>query len=52
MGKSHRGKNMKGVAKKRGTCPITKRTGVKLIYTRKVGEEIVNVSKQGRDKSS
>jgi hypothetical protein len=51
MGKSHRGKNLIGNQKKRGKCPITNRTGVKLLYSRKVDDKTIEVSKKGRDKS-
>ncbi len=52
MGKSHRGKNLIGNQKNRGKCPITKRTGVKLLYSRKEDDKTLQVSKQGREKSS
>ncbi len=46
MSKNTRGKNLVGVQKKRGKCPICKREGVKLLYTRKEGEETLQVCKQ------
>jgi hypothetical protein len=48
MGKSTRGKNLIGNQKKRGRCPVTNRTGVKLLYTIKEGDKTINVSKQGK----
>lgn len=38
MGKSVRGKNIKKSGW-RGTCPVCKRTGVKLLWSAKIGDE-------------
>ena len=59
MAKTHRGKGIKhlyvdpkgnthpGVYNNgRGTCPVCGRTGVKLLYSREVGEDTVNVCKR------
>jgi transcription elongation factor Elf1 len=46
MAKANRGRNLVGVQKKRGKCPICNRSGVKLLHTRKEGEKTINVCKQ------
>ncbi len=43
MGKSKRGRNIKKTANWRGTCPVCKRGGVKLLWT-KPGEDGKNVN--------
>lgn len=45
MGKNNRGRNLIGIQKKRGKCPICGRGGVKLLYTRKEGEKTIEVCK-------
>jgi len=40
MSKNHRGKGLKGIpALGRGTCPICKRTGIKVIYETKINDQ-------------
>lgn len=51
MGKNTRGKNIIGVQKKRGTCPVCGRGGVKLLYTKKDGEQTLNVCKHCKSSS-
>ncbi len=50
MGKAHRGKPARseypGAA--RGTCPITKRSGVKLMYEQEVDGQKIRISKVGK----
>lgn len=59
MAKTHRGKGIRHLYvdlkqnvhngeynNGRGTCPICVRTGVKMLYSRKVGENAVNVCKR------
>lgn len=50
MGKAHRGKGLKTeyVKGARGTCPITKRSGVKLLYEHEIDGNKVMISKIGR----
>ena len=48
MGKAHRGRNLKAETVKggRGTCPICKRTGVKVLYEQEANEKKVKVCKR------
>ena len=47
MSKTHRGAGIReNVSKGRGTCPICKRTAIKLYYETKIGEESVKICKQ------
>ena len=50
MSKSHRGRPAKEEYPNanRGTCPVTKRSGVKLLYEAEVDGEKVMVSKAGK----
>jgi hypothetical protein len=46
MSKNHRGKGIVDKYKHgRGTCPICKRTGVKIIYEREIENKKVNICK-------
>ena len=46
MSKNHRGKGIKELKKSgRGTCPVCKRTGIKLLYEKEIQEKKVNVCK-------
>ncbi len=47
MAKNYRGKGLKNVpARGRGTCPICKRTAIKVIYETKVDEATVKTCKE------
>ena len=47
MSKPHRGKSLwETVDKSRGTCPLCKRTGIKLLYEKEFNEKKVNICKQ------
>ncbi len=47
MSKAHRGHGIDELTKKgRGTCPVCKRTGVKLLYEVQVGDKKHEVCKQ------
>ncbi len=47
MAKAHRGAGiLDQVGRGRGTCPICKRTGIKLFYEREANEKKVMVCKQ------
>lgn len=47
MSKAHRGAGIRPQAKLgRGTCPVCKRSGIKLLYEQQVGEKKFNVCKQ------
>ncbi|MCF7913956.1 MAG: hypothetical protein K9L66_02185 [Spirochaetaceae bacterium] len=47
MSKSHRGSGIRELVKQgRGTCPICKRTGIKLMYEHEVKEQKIKVCKQ------
>ena len=50
MSKAHRGTPLKNETPRsgRGTCPITKRTGVKLLYEQEIDGVKVMVSKHGK----
>ncbi len=50
MGKTHRGSNLREEKTKsgRGTCPITKRSGVKLLYEHEVDGKKVMISKSAK----
>ena len=50
MGKAHRGRPARSEfsGSARGTCPITKRSGVKLMYEHEVEGEKIKVSKAGK----
>jgi hypothetical protein len=51
MAKHHRGKGIRNLYNRgRGTCPVCKRTGVKLLYTITRGGEQISVCKRCRDK--
>lgn len=46
MSKNHRGKGIKELVKSgRGTCPICKRTGIKLLYEKDIEGKKINVCK-------
>ena len=46
MSKNHRGKGLKNVPNHgRGTCPVCKRTGIKVIFESKIEENTVKVCK-------
>jgi len=46
MGKTHRGKGLKDqVRQGRGTCPVCKRTGVKVVFEAQVNDKTVKVCK-------
>jgi transcription elongation factor Elf1 len=46
MAKSHRGKGIRSKPKSgRGTCPLCKRTGVKLVYEREVNKVKLTICK-------
>ncbi len=47
MSKAHRGHGIDEYVKKaRGTCPICKRTGIKLLYEYDAGESKITVCKE------
>lgn len=46
MGKSKRGRNIKKTEGWRGTCPVCKRTGVKLLWVKTEGEDTLKVCKR------
>ena len=49
MSKAHRGKGiLDQPAHGRGTCPITKQTGVKLLYQTEVDGQTISISKMAR----
>ncbi len=50
MGKAHRGKPARSEfpGGARGTCPITKRNGVKLMYEHEIDGQKVRISKVGK----
>ena len=50
MSKSHRGRPVRAeyAMANRGTCPITKRSGVKLLYEHELDGKKVMVSKAGK----
>ena len=50
MGKTHRGSNLRDETPKsgRGTCPITRKTGVKLLYEHEIDGKKVMISKSAR----
>lgn len=49
MSKAHRGAGIRStVNKSRGTCPVCKRSGIKLMYEHQIGEQKVNICKQCR----
>ncbi len=49
MSKAHRGKGIKDLkAHGRGVCPVTKQSGVKLLYEQEIDGEKVQISKVGR----
>ncbi len=51
MAKSHRGKGVRGMpASGRSTCPVCKRTGVKVLWEREVDGKKVNVCKRCKPK--
>lgn len=45
MAKNKRGRNIKKTPNWRGTCPICKRTGVKLLWNKVTGNVTINVCK-------
>jgi hypothetical protein len=46
MGKTHRGKGLKDqVSQGRGTCPICKRTAVKVVFEAQVKDKTIKVCK-------
>ncbi len=46
MSKAHRGKGVRGeVSHGRGTCPVCKKTGVKVLYEQEVSGEKVKICK-------
>jgi hypothetical protein len=50
MGKTHRGRPLREETPNgnRGTCPVTKRSGVKLLYEAEIDGKKVMVSKVGK----
>lgn len=47
MSKAHRGAGIRSMVNHgRGTCPICKRSGIKLMYEHQIGEQKVNICKQ------
>lgn len=47
MSKNNRGKGLKTVANRgRGTCPVCKRTGIKVIFESKIEENTVKTCKE------
>lgn len=50
MSKAHRGKGARAeyVRSGRGTCPVTKKTGVKLLYEQEIDGKKVMVSKAAK----
>lgn len=48
MGKTNRGRLFKEEGGTRGTCSVTKRTGVKLLFEHEIDEKKVMISKVGR----
>lgn len=49
MAKPFRGQSLRKLINRgRGTCPVCKRTGVKLLYPYKINGETVNVCKRCR----
>ncbi len=47
MSKSHRGSGIREIVSKgRGTCPVCKRTGIKLLHEHEVNEKKIMVCKQ------
>ncbi|MFN2312476.1 MAG: hypothetical protein ABR590_10550 [Spirochaetia bacterium] len=50
MSKAHRGKGARAefVRSGRGTCPITKKTGVKLLYEQEIDGKKVMISKAAK----
>lgn len=50
MGKTHRGSNLRDERPNsgRGTCPITKKSGVKLLYEHEVDGKKVMISKSAK----
>lgn len=53
MGKTHRGKGLRAEHSDaaRGVCPICSRTGVKLVYEVKAGDEKIKVCKLCRKRT-
>jgi hypothetical protein len=46
MSKAHRGKGIRNKPRSgRGTCPLCKRTGVKVIYEREINKEKITICK-------
>ncbi len=48
MGKTQRGRLFKAEGGVRGVCPVTKRTGVKLLFEHEIDGNKVMISKIGR----
>lgn len=49
MGKTHRGFGVREMVNSgRGTCPICKRTGIKVVYEHELNEKKVMICKQCR----
>ncbi|HUX11608.1 MAG TPA: hypothetical protein VMW87_01195 [Spirochaetia bacterium] len=49
MSKAHRGAGIRTtVNHSRGTCPVCKRTGIKVMYEHQIGEQKVTICKQCR----
>ena len=50
MGKTHRGSNLRDENPNagRGTCPITKKSGVKLLYEHEIDGKKVKISKSAK----
>lgn len=49
MSKAHRGSGIRDQENKtRGTCPVCKRTGIKLSYEHEVNEKTIKICKQCR----
>ena len=49
MSKAHRGKGIyEKINKGRGTCPVCKRSGIKILYSHEVGGKTVEICKTCR----
>ena len=47
MSKAHRGAGIRNMPSQgRGTCPVCKRSGIKLMYEHQIGEQKVTICKQ------
>ncbi|MBT3275710.1 MAG: hypothetical protein HN368_21325 [Spirochaetales bacterium] len=49
MSKAHRGAGIRELTKSgRGTCPVCKRSGIKVLYEQAIGEKKYSICKQCR----